>query len=191
MTEFFDADGKPVEAVSTDAFRKLEEDKQVLEGKLEEQVEQLQKLENKDHNFSQVRNMVNELEQKNKDLEEKMNQEQERIKIEQEQKAKTAIEEIQVELLQELVGEDQEEMKKVMFHYDRLADEATTKEQIEKKMKDAVKLSSAEKEASPLNRVLGLTGEAPKKKESSYSESEDGQQLAKEIGLNYTKEEKK
>ena len=185
--EFFDEDGNAVEAVSPDEFKTLQEEKKGLETKLSD----LKKLEDKDHNFEQVRKMVTDLEQQNKDLSEKMRLSQETAKEQIEAKAKLAIEEIQVGLLKELVGEDQEAMKKVMYHYERLTDEASTKEEIENKMKDAIKLANVESEASPLNRALGLSGESPKRKQDNFSESEEGQGLAKEMGLNFVKKEEK
>ena len=78
------------------------------------------------------------------------------------------------ETLKSLSGEDEEVKKKVEFHYKRLADVATTKEQITKKLTDAYLLATTPEDRGVGSQAFSSGGSSPFKpaKPSGFTEDE-------------------
>ncbi len=146
MGKYYDSDGNPVENVlSADEANKIAEDKsKTFQEELSKTKEQLSKLENKDFNFKKLRDMTKEEREGINAKEMELLKRQEAIEEQQanftKQQKETREKELgsyKEEYLDKFAGGDEEMKKKVLFHFNRLADEAITRSDIEKKMGDA------------------------------------------------------
>lgn len=199
--ELYDANGDLI----TDAKEKfvLKEEAEKVRAELEDAKKRLAGLEDKDRNFKNLRTkklseLADEEREKLSVKEVELFQRQEaveeqtrKVSEEQEKFTKRMQEEYRDDAIAALVGEDEETRKKVLFHYDRLRDEAETKEDIRKKVRDAVRLTRDEGESSPLFRhAPNLGSESPRASHKGFAETERGKAFAKSLGLMIGQEKK-
>ena len=157
MSKYYDAEGNPVENVlTTDEANKIAEDKsKTFQEELSKTKEQLAKFENKDFNFKKLRDMSKEeretLNAKEMELlkrQEAIEEQQANFTKQQKETREKELGSYKEEYLEKFAGNDEEMKKKVLFHFNRLADEAITKSDIEKKMGDAWVLATGGRSAS-------------------------------------------
>lgn len=165
----YDSDGNAVEgALPPDEAKALLEEKE----KLKSLEEELTKLKEKDFNFSNLRSQKEEAEKKI-----------ESIKAEFEQKIEKTKKEVLEGVLKEhyddalagLADGDEELKKKIEQQYSRLSDNASTKAEIEKKLRDAWSLAQAPAASPAVGYAFSSAGSAPIKPASSskkFSEEE-------------------
>ena len=203
--ELYDADGNLIEDAAERYVTKEQSDKMLADKLAEKDKEmvdikgKLSKLENKDFNFKHLREMNDEEKAKLTAKEMELIQRQEKIEEDskvshekQEAFLKGTIEEYRDDAISTLIGDDEESKKKVLFHYERIKDEAITKAQIKQKVRDAVKLAQDDNASSPLFRGSpSLGGDAPRRKGRDYSDSEEGKTLAKSLGMSWAQDKKK
>lgn len=202
--ELYDVDGNLIEDAKEKYVPKEKVDKLVIDKLAEKDIElsatraKLAGLENKDFNFKRLREMKEEDKAKLSVQEIELRQRQEVIEEEtkklregQESFTKRTIEEYRDDAISIAIGEDEEVKKKVLFHYDRIRDEATTKEQIRKKVRDAVKLAQDETADNPLFRGTPNLGSGdPPTRHKSYADTEAGKTLAKSLGMSFAQDKK-
>ena len=202
--ELYDADGNRIEDAADKYVTKEQSDKMLADKLAEKDKEmvdikgKLSKLENKDFNFKHLREMNEEERAKLSAQEIELRQRQEKVENEtksivekQEAFLKGTVEEYRDDAIAVLVGDDEEAKKKVLFHYDRIKDEATTKAQIKQKVRDAVKLAQDDSTGSPLFRGSpSLGGDAPRRKGKDYSDTEEGKAMAKSLGMSWAQDKK-
>lgn len=145
-----------------------------------EEYEDYQKLKEKDLNFQKLRNGTKkekeEIAKGKADLTEEWTEF--RTNLEKERKEDS---------LSLLVGDDAELRKKALFNYERIKDEAKTREEIYKKMKEAVNMAGVSTGVNPLNANSGHSGY--RGFEKSTKESDDSKDMRRTMGI--SDEEKK
>lgn len=163
-----------------------------LQRQLEEKEKELVKLKAKDFNFKRLEHRTKEELEKMSTMEKEILQRQEKLEDEQKNFAKGQMETYKSDALSSLTGEDKNLKEKILFHYDRIKDEANTREDIKKKMEDAAKLAGtyAERPMDYLSQALSHRGSSSPKKEKGFAETEEGKNLAKMLNLNIAKENK-
>lgn len=159
-----------LQAEKEEATAKIEAIQKQLEGELD-----------KDKNFAELRKQKEELEQELKGFNTKIEEQVEGVK-------KEIFEGVNQdhynETLKTLVGDDEGLQKKVELNYSRLADEATTKEAITKKLTDAYRLSADEPKADVLNTaVVSSSGAAMTRPSSTKGFSQEEKAAASKFGL--------
>jgi len=162
------------------------------ENELQAAKEELAKFKDKDYNFSVLRKNIDE---KNEEVEKLRKEIEEKNKLLEESKNEFTNKTIEIyaeDSLKALAGEDQELQEKIKQNYERIKDEALTKEDVFKKMKDAYAMTvgsqtTEKKEANPLFTAY-QTINRENKKEEIKQETVD---LAKELGIKHIYEEKK
>lgn len=155
--------------------------------------EDYEKLKKKDLNFGKLRrdNMSKEKALEGATEKERMLlEEQESLKERQERLEKESErmrEATRKRLLRKYAGEEKAMQEKVEYQYSRIKDEAYTEEEMEQKMADAAKLAEA-----PMKQVsMGLAASSygipdrTTNKKKSFTDTEDGQDLAKKMGLGH------
>lgn len=198
--EFFDAAGEPIADFAERFIPKEEAEK--VRSELEEAKKRIIGFEDKDLNFKNLRTKkLTELAEDERakltareieimQRQEVVEEQTKKLSESQEQFLKQTKEEYRDDAISTLVGDDDETKKRVLYHYDRIRDEATSKEEIRKKVRDAVRLASDDAPGNPLFRGGPSFGsEAPRSKKKSYADTDDGKSLGKLLGL--TLEEKK
>ena len=149
--------------------------------------DQLLKLQNKDHNFKKLRDMTDEERDKLTDRETELMQRQDKLEEDQSQWSDKLITGHKDDALNVLVGNDEELRKKAEFHYKRIIDEATTKQEVADKMREAVLLAKGGENmgvdsisrAAGYHSGRGITDTGDKTKLSS-----EGKGLASRLGIN-------
>jgi hypothetical protein len=128
---------------------------------LSETSEKLKKLENKDFNFKRLRDMSAEETAKLTATELSLKKQQEELAENQSTFTKNIQESWKNEALAVMCGRDEEMKKKVLLNFGKFAGEATTKEQINERIKDAYALSNGHAGSSnPLNTMSGFSSQA-------------------------------
>lgn len=202
--ELYDADGNLIEDAKDKYVPKETADRMLAEKLAEKDTElaatraKLAGLENKDFNFKKLREMKQEEMAKLSTQEIELRQRQEAVEEEtkklregQETFTKRTIEEYRDDAIGIAIGDDEEVKKKVLFHYDRIKDEATTKEQIRKKVRDAVKLAQDENAGNPLFRGTPNLGSGdPPRRGKNFSDTEAGKAFAKSLGMSFAQDKK-
>lgn len=166
-----------------DEVKPLQEAADAKARELAETKERLAKLENKDMNFKKLRDMTDAEREKLTMTELELKKRQESLEEEQTSFKQQVMKSHMDDALAVLAGEDEEVRKKIMHNYERIKDDATTKDEIFRKMKDAYKLTN-DRSASinPLNVAMGVVGNAPPKaKEGAWSD--DLKELGSKFGL--------
>jgi len=154
------------------------EEMETLKKELEEKQAELEKIGNKDQNFKRLRDQKSELEEK-----------LEKATGEMSEKLEAAITNLagdkKADIINSLVGDDEELKKKVFFHYNRIKDEAKTKEEISAKVNDAYFLAT--KQEAPSGNFISSAGAGNVKSKAQITPGE------KEIGdaLGITDEDRK
>ncbi len=153
MPEIIEKDGvdmevftaEEVSARETAAVATIKAELDETKVKLDAVNSEMEKLTNKDHNFSNLRQQKEELEKTLSDMQTGINN-----KIEEVRKAPLL--KYENDIMNNLSSGDDEMKKKIKFQYDRLSDKADNEESISKKMNDAYLLAVG---ISPKNDVLG------------------------------------
>lgn len=170
-----------------DLQKELEETK----SKQEELQKQLDGELDKDKNFANLRKQKQEAEDRTKNLEKQIDE-----KVD---KAKNEILESNVkgyyeDQLIELAEDDKELKKKIEFHYNRIKDTASTKEEVSKKLRDSWILATAG-ESRGIGTVFSSGGVSGVKsrtvKNFSPEEKELARKLARAGGLAFTEDDLK
>jgi hypothetical protein len=145
-----------------------------------EEYEEYQKLKEKDLNFQKLRNGTKKDKEDIKKTREELDSRAAEFldTLEKERKA---------DALSMLIGDDIELRKKALFNYDRIKDDAKTKEEIYKKMKEAVNMTGVREEVNPMYRDTGHSGY--RGFEKSNKESEDSKEMRETMRI--TDEDKK
>jgi len=118
-------------ALEAEKQKAIDEATAELKKNLEEKEAELKKFQDKDYNFSKVRKGEEEKEKEIADLKKQIEDVNTRITGEH-----------KTDLLRVLAGDDEDLKKTIEHHYDRIKDDATTKEQIEGKMREAYLLAT-------------------------------------------------
>lgn len=200
--ELYDADGNLIpdakeKYMTKEAADKLLTDKLAEKNaELAESHKKLAGLENKDFNFKHLRDMnaeekakltAQELELRQR--QEKVEEETKKLRENQEQFTKSTVEEYRDDAITMAVGEDEEVKKKVLYHYDRIKDEARTKTEIRKKVQDAVKLARDDSAGNPMFRANpNLGGEAPPRRGKGFGDTAEGKAFAKSLGMTWAQD---
>jgi hypothetical protein len=183
--KFFDDEGNEVEALSKEQAEALLKQEEERKAELQSEV---QKLKDKDFNFKAFRDARKEEREK---MKEQLSEKEKQI-LEMQEESEGRIDKIQSNLikdykediLESLVGEDEDLRKKIEYNFDRIKGEAETKAQIKNKLLDAYKLSTDNPVENPLSSVSHTTnsGEIQRKKEGGLSE-EDKKALKDQAGF--------
>lgn len=191
MSQFFDADGNPVDNVVT------AEDLQVLKEKADraEAIEtELKKLQEKEFNFQQFRNKNKEEQEKLKgelSAKERMLMDKiEALETQMVQRESASVTETKEKYLASLAGSDVEYKKMLEAEFTRLPGDAITPDQIANKMAEANALvqfrNTNRANPSPIHTFVpphynSVNELAPRNK--SFADTPEGQAVAKSLGL--------
>lgn len=115
------------------------EDITKLQQELEKAKKDLDGFKDKDMNFSNMRNKISEKEKEINDLKVSID---EKIGTVKKEILEGVMKDHYNDMLKSLVGDDKELLAKVEYQYKRLADTASTKEEITKKLNDAFTLAT-------------------------------------------------
>ena len=158
---------------------------------------ELTKLQAKDHNFEALRRkQIAQIELTPAEKEQLLGDDLRQIREKQEELVKTQYERTVTNYLRQFGSTtDEEGRKKIMLQFERLAkaDNLKTDDDIFKTMQDAVRLAGIDRVPSidPINAAAGYYGgRAPSSGKKSFTETEDGKQFAKSLGLDMETYEK-
>ncbi len=171
---------KKVDEKVQDYIKEHPEQKDIIETKkqLDEARAKLEKFENKDYNFEQLRGGKEAAESKVKELEEKITNEIAGVK-------KVIFDDTYNKTLTTLSNGDDELKKKIEFHYNRLKDASDSREMIEKKLRDSYVLATGSSIPNELNKIISSSG-APlpiNNNQGKASISKDVSNVAHKLGL--------
>jgi len=178
----------------SEEMEKLQADLEAAQKEKEELQAQIEEDPEKAKNFSALRKQKQEAEQKAQELQSQID---ERVKTQLDEKAgeikKDVLEGVLKDhyndTLKSLVSDDEDLLKKVELNYKRLADEASTKEGVTKKLMDAYRLSVEEPSTGALNTAVVSSGGAAVARASTSSkkftpeEKEFAKKLAQAGGM--------
>ncbi|KKQ99944.1 MAG: hypothetical protein UT24_C0020G0012 [Candidatus Woesebacteria bacterium GW2011_GWB1_39_12] len=172
---------KSPEEIAEALKTQLEEKEKVL---VEKQAE-IEKLKDKEFNFKRLRDMTEEELGRLSVVEKSLMQKQEKLEEESKSFASKVIESHKNDSLAVLVGDDADMKKKVLFHYERLKDEAVTKEEIASKMREAWLLAGGIKSFSttPISGGLDSYYPSPTSFKKGTELTETQKELAKAMGI--------
>lgn len=153
------------------------------------QIEELQvelgKLKNKEFNFKRLRDMTEDEKSKLSALEQDLVSRQEKLEEQQTSFHQRVVEQNKNDVFAVLAGNDDGLRKQIEFHYNRLPEEAVTKEEVAKKAKDAFLLANSGRSdtasSDQLSRVMGTNASVPTRQ--TVGVTEDQAQLAKALGI--------
>ena len=150
-----------------------------------ELAERVKKLESKDMNFKKLRDMTEEELSRLSSFEKGLKEEQEKLGEETRAFASKVVESHKADALSVLAGSDEEMRKKVLHHYERLKDEAVTKEEIANKMREAWLLAGGSQNhgGSSIAGGLGSYSPSPSKSQKGTELSESQKALAASMGI--------
>jgi hypothetical protein len=187
MAELYDADGNLVEgALTSDEVKAIQAKADEAAAEANSAKEKLSKMENKEFNFKKLRDLSEEERKKLSTKEMELMQRQEDLETKTKGFVETQINTHKDEALAVLAGDNEELRKKTMFHYDRIKDEATSREDIRRKMRDAFRLAQGDVTGTndPFSSAVSYSGgSAPNAKPASADFSNDQKDLAKKLGL--------
>lgn len=169
------------------AEQKLE----ALQKEVESMREENEKLKNKDNNFERLRGSLKRVNEMSEEEKKQWTQKEQAMidrlasleqTVEEERTAK--VQTWKEAALEKYAGEDEKTREKVLYHFDRLKDEANDKKSIEAKMREATILASADKK-DPIGIPFSSAGNPVEreKKRRNYTETEEGQALLKAMGF--------
>lgn len=177
-----DEAGNEIVGFTEDEVKALEEEKgkAVAEAqtKLDALNQELSKLKEKDLNFSNLRSQKDDAEKKIEAMKGDFETQIEKVKKEVHE---TNLKDHYSDLLSSLTGGDEEAKKKIEYHYNRLSDPATSKAEVEKKLRDAWSLAQ-DRPADKTSVSFASFGAAPIKPSSSNNKwTDDEKDLAKRL----------
>lgn len=181
--EAYDADGNVIEGiVPPEEVKTLQEKLTENEQKLQEAAEKLSKLENKDFNFRKLEAMTEEEKSKLTASELALKKQQEELEEKQRQFETGFVSDIKNDLLNSLVGDDEEMRKKIELKYNQIkdSDKAKSRSEIKTLLDDAYAMAVGVKGRNPLNSAINSSGSSP----ISHSKpSDDIISIGKKMGL--------
>jgi len=150
-----------------------------LQNEIKGKTEELDKLKNKDFNFSQLRKAKEGLEvqiaELNKNIDEKIGNVKKEV-------TEGVMKDYYTEKLNILSGNDKELAAKIEFHYKRLADPMTTKEEVNKKLEDAFLLATGEGQSRISPNVYSSGGVSKLGIEKGQPLTDEEKEFAKKLG---------
>ncbi len=179
MGKFYDEEGNEVEGLSKEEADKLAETKaNELLSKKEEELKnlnnELDKLKGKDYNWEKLRKTVKEGKEQLSSKERALLEKQEELNSQFTELEKKNNEERLNRIIKDYV-DDEEGKKKLLFHYERIKDDAKDEDSIRKKVEDAYKLTHDGKSPNSLLRGFNVRGSSragdSNEKESEYSQN--------------------
>lgn len=175
--EVFNADGELVEGVLPP------EEIKTLQEQLEETNQKLSKLEKKDFDYKRLENLTEAEKEKLSAVELELKKKAEELEDKQKQFSNTFISEVKNDLLESLVGDDEELRKKVAFNFERIKDseKAQSREEIKSLLRDAYAMSVGSNVRNPLNIANNKVGSG----DSFVNKKIDGDlaELSKKMGI--------
>jgi alanyl-tRNA synthetase len=149
-----------------------------LEEELEKAKQELEGFKDKDMNFANMRNKISEKEKEAKDLKVSID---EKINTVKKEILEGVMKDHYNDTLEKLVGNDKELKEKVELQYKRLADTASTKVELSKKLNDAFVLATGGTKESFDNSVFssGSAGAKIQSKSEEKFSSEEQELLNK------------
>ena len=189
----YDEDNNPIEGVLLpDKAKELQEKQAEMENNLKSMEEELNKLREKDLNFSSFRRKSKEEQEKIKaemTAEQRMMMEEmDDLREQLKRRDEATIGKFREEKLASLAGGDKDLQAKIQEAYDRLGTDALSREEIDNAYEDAFVLVQRRMEArpqSPLGSYTPTSGDDPwaRHKKKNFADTEQGQSLAKDLGL--------
>lgn len=172
MTNLYDEEGNLVEgAMTPEEAKKLQEEKEAATKEVTEIKDKLSKLENKDFNFKKLREMNEKEKEKLTAQEMELLQRQEKLEEDQKSFVQSQISSYKNDALAVVAGDNEELRKKILFHYNRIKDEAVSREDVFKKIREAATLAREEnKILNPINSAMNFQGNPPSKQDKPESE---------------------
>lgn len=193
---YYDEDGNLVEGVlSPEEAKELQEKAEKaaeLEAQLQEKETAINKLSQKDLNFKKFKTMTAAEQEAEKagwsDEKKFYMQEIEALNDRVERQAEATVGTMRERKIQALAGEDAELRKEIEDQYNRLGNEAYSPEEVSKQLDEAYVVVKHRKETAnnidPMNSYVPSTqGMGFNNKKTDFADTEDGQKLAKELGL--------
>lgn len=171
-----------------DAEQKPEKDYEALLSEKDKQIEEVQKelagLKNKEFNFKKLRDMTESERSELTEKEKELMQRQDELEENQKSFTETVIQGHKNDALAVLAGDDKDLRDKIEYHYNRISDKATTKEDINKKVKDAYLLATGGRSAAidQISRAVSYQGGGGIVKSSDGFSSEQ-KELASRLGI--------
>lgn len=191
---YYDSVGNQVDAVSQYELEEIRQQKdaelselqqqfETAQAELKKRDEEIAKLKDKDLNFAQLRAQKAEAEKKADQLKSEID---EKLTSAKKEIFEGVLKDHYSEALSNLAGDDEELKKKIEHHYQRLSDAATSKGEIDKKLRDAWSLATATDE--PLHGAAFSSGYVSRvspqqPKNFSNEEKELAKKLAQAGGL--------
>jgi len=191
-TTLYDEEGNPIEGASTaEEVKAIQDEKALKEAELAEVKEKLSKLENKDFNFKKLRDMNKEEQEKLTAHEMELLQRQEKLEDDQKSFLQKQIESHKDEASAVLAGENEELRKKILFHYDRIKDEAMSRDEVYKKMREAATLAKGEGAVgvNPVLSGINIQG-SPPSGSNNKPESEDSREMRQHFHISDEEKQK-
>lgn len=187
MAELYDAEGNLIQgALTADEVKAIQDKAEAAARELEDAKSKLSKLESKEFNFKKLRDLTEEERKKLSTKEIELMQRQEDLENKTKGFVESQITAFKDEALATLAGDNEELRKKTLFHFDRIKDEATNRDDIRRKMRDAYRLAQSDlsTSADPFAAAVGYSGgQAPTAKASTGEFNSDQKDLARKLGL--------
>ena len=144
--------------------------------------EELSKLQAKDLNFANLRSQKEDADKKVKALKDEVDGFGPKMEQLKKEVFEGVLKDHLDDQLTSLAGGDEEMKKKIQYHFKRLSDPATTKQEIDKKLRDAWSLA-AERPAPQMGNAFASMGSAPMRPvaASSHKFSEEEKAFAKQF----------
>lgn len=161
-----------------------EEQELTAEEKIALLEEKLAKLEDKTQNMANLRKKANKAEGEKDTLEERLGFVEEQMKAERDAKT-SIIDSAKERLLQQYAGDDDAEREKLNYEYNLLNMPENTPEQVEAKFRKASLLVENSSSTSPLSASIPSSSEPLKTaaKKGTFLDTDDGKQMAKDLGM--------
>lgn len=186
---FYDSEGNEVQVVSQEDLETLEREKNEALEKAQEELrlkeEELEKLKSKDLNFSNLRQQKDHAEKQVETLKSEIDEKLNNVKKEV---FEGVLKDHYSEILKNLSSDDEDLKKKIEFHYNRLNDPATSKSEVDKKLRDAWALATHQDAPNTFNSSVISSGYAAPfvssvKKNFSQDEKDLARRMASAGGL--------
>ena len=192
LQTYYDEEGNPIQTLAPEQVKEIQgkiEEAEKARAKNGEELSSLKnklaKQEDKEFNFKRLKDYTDAERAKLSETELELKKQQEKLEEDQQKWAEQLETSWKDEALAVFGGTDVELRKKIGFHYDRIKDEARTKDEISKKMKDAYNLATGRAFVgpNPITQAASSTSSgnlAPSKKEKL---SDAQKELGRKLGL--------
>lgn len=198
MTIFYDSEGNPIEVMSPDDAKALQEkiatfekEREELKGQLEEKEKALEKANSKEVNFKALRNMSEEEKKKLSTETLGLKTEVEELRTKLETKDKASLEETRTDTMTDLCGEDENLRKQVEIELGLLSMPEGTPKELKAKLQKAYKNATGNSSRpNPLHVGMpsgGFSGYPSERDPKEFGLSQEGMGLARTLGLGYAR----